>query len=54
MGLGAALMFPSTLSLLVNVFTERGERAKAIGLWGGGHRVGIATGLPCGGPDNSY
>ena len=30
MGLGAALMFPSTLSLLVNVFTERGERAKAI------------------------
>ena len=34
MGLGAALMFPSTLSLLVNVFTERAERARAIGLWG--------------------
>ncbi len=32
MGLGAALMFPSTLSLLVNVFTERAERARAIGL----------------------
>ena len=44
MGLGAALMFPSTLSLLVNVFTERGERAKAIGLWGATTGVGIATG----------
>ena len=41
MGLGAALMFPSTLSLLVNVFTERGERAKAIGLWGATTGVGI-------------
>ena len=41
MGLGAALMFPSTLSLLVNVFTERGERARAIGLWGATTGVGI-------------
>src|SRR5947209_3000870 len=32
MGIGAAGIFPSTLSLLANVFTERGERAKAIGL----------------------
>ena len=44
MGLGAALMFPSTLSLLVNVFTERAERARAIGLWGATTGVGIATG----------
>jgi MFS family permease len=28
MGLGAALIFPATLSLLTNVFTERGERAR--------------------------
>lgn len=49
MGLGAALMFPSTLSLLVNVFTERGERAKAIGLWGATTGVGIATGPIVGG-----
>jgi MFS family permease len=35
MGVGAAMVFPSTLSLLTNVFTERGERARAIGLWGG-------------------
>jgi len=42
-------MFPSTLSLLVNVFTERGERAKAIGLWGATTGVGIATGPIVGG-----
>ena len=49
MGLGAALMFPSTLSLLVNFFTERGERAKVIGLWGATTGVGIATGPIVGG-----
>jgi EmrB/QacA subfamily drug resistance transporter len=49
MGLGAALMFPSTLSLLVNVFTKRGERARAIGLWGATTGVGIAMGPIVGG-----
>src|ERR1700730_10311192 len=34
MGLGAAMTFPATLSLMSNVFTGRGERARAIGLWG--------------------
>jgi MFS family permease len=34
MGLGAAMMFPATLSLLTNVFTARKERALAIGVWG--------------------
>ena len=34
MGLGAAMVFPATLSLISNVFTERVERARAIGLWG--------------------
>src|SRR6266576_424894 len=34
MGAGAAMIFPATLSLISNVFTERGERARAIGLWG--------------------
>src|SRR5258707_358522 len=34
MGLGAAMTFPATLSLISNVFTERAERARAIGLWG--------------------
>ena len=49
MGVGAALMFPATLSLLVNVFTERGERALAIGLWGATTGVGIAAGPIVGG-----
>ncbi|HZM43061.1 MAG TPA: MFS transporter, partial [Acidimicrobiales bacterium] len=34
MGLGAAGIFPATLSLIANVFSERTERARAIGLWG--------------------
>ena len=49
MGLGAALIFPATLSLLTNVFTERGERARAIGLWGATTGVGIALGPIVGG-----
>jgi EmrB/QacA subfamily drug resistance transporter len=49
MGLGAALIFPATLSLLTNVFTERAERARAIGLWGATVGVGIALGPIVGG-----
>jgi EmrB/QacA subfamily drug resistance transporter len=49
MGLGAALMFPATLSLLVNVFTERKDRAMAIGLWGATTGVGVAMGPIVGG-----
>jgi EmrB/QacA subfamily drug resistance transporter len=49
MGFGAALIFPATLSLLTNVFTERGERARAIGLWGASTGVGIAVGPIVGG-----
>src|SRR5262247_295926 len=49
MGLGAAMMFPATLSLLTNVFTARRERALAIGLWGASAGVGIALGPIVGG-----
>jgi EmrB/QacA subfamily drug resistance transporter len=49
MGVGAAMVFPSTLSLITNVFTERGERARAIGLWGATAGVAIALGPIVGG-----
>jgi len=49
MGVGAAGIFPATLSLIANVFTERAERAKAIGLWGATTGVGVATGPIVGG-----
>ena len=44
MGLGAAMIFPPTLSLITNVFVERKERAQAIGLWGATIGVAVATG----------
>src|SRR5271156_3804803 len=60
MGLGGAMTFPATLSLLSNVFTGRGERARAIGLWGAvggagpprgaGGGGGGGGGLPSAGP----
>jgi EmrB/QacA subfamily drug resistance transporter len=49
MGIGAAGIFPSTLSLLANIFTERRARARAIGLWGATTGVGVATGPIVGG-----
>src|SRR5579872_120579 len=49
MGLGAAMTFPATLSLLTNVFTERKERALAIGLWGASAGAAIALGPIVGG-----
>jgi EmrB/QacA subfamily drug resistance transporter len=49
MGLGAAMIFPATLSLISNTFTDRGERARAIGLWGATTGVAIATGPIVGG-----
>src|SRR5580692_52256 len=42
MGLGAAMTFPATLSLISNVFTARRERARAIGLWGAAGGAAIA------------
>src|SRR5438270_7191988 len=49
MGLGAAMVFPSTLSLLANVFTERAGRAVAIGLWGATAGAAVALGPVVGG-----
>src|SRR5579859_1205116 len=49
MGVGAAMVFPATLSLLTNTFTERSERARAIGLWGAITGAAIALGPIVGG-----
>ncbi|MGH2718499.1 MAG: MFS transporter, partial [Actinomycetota bacterium] len=49
MGVGAAMVFPATLSLISNVFTERSERARAIGLWGATAGMAIALGPIFGG-----
>jgi EmrB/QacA subfamily drug resistance transporter len=49
MGVGSAMVFPATLSLLTNVFTDRRERARAIGLWGAITGAAIALGPIVGG-----
>jgi len=47
-GAGAALILPATLSIITDVF-ERGERAKAIGIWSGVGALGIGLGPAVGG-----
>ena len=49
MGVGAAMTFPSTLSLIRNIFTDRAERARAIGIWGATAGIAIAVGPIAGG-----
>ncbi len=49
MGLGAAMIFPATLSLITNIFTGRAERARAIGIWGATAGAAIALGPIVGG-----
>lgn len=41
--IGGSMLNPVAMSIITNVFTERRERARAIGIWGG--VVGISTGL---------
>ncbi len=49
MGIGAALVFPATLAILVNVFTDKRERAAAIGIWSACTGLAVALGPVTGG-----
>ncbi|MDP1878403.1 MAG: DHA2 family efflux MFS transporter permease subunit [Actinomycetota bacterium] len=49
MGVGAAFIFPATLAILVTVFTDRRERATAIGIWSACTGLAVALGPVTGG-----
>jgi EmrB/QacA subfamily drug resistance transporter len=49
MGAGAAFIMPGTLSILTDVFVDRRERAKAIGIWSAVAGIGVILGPVAGG-----
>ncbi|MBA2809190.1 MFS transporter [Streptomyces sp. KM273126] len=44
LGIGGATLMPSTMALVRTMFTDPGQRAKAIGLWSGVMVAGVALG----------
>ena len=53
-GLGAAMLAPSALSMVTNMFTEGAERNKALGVWGAVSGSGGAAGVLLGGLLTEY
>ena len=49
MGIGAALIMPSTLSIITDMFTDQGERQRALGFWAATTGAGVALGPIVGG-----
>jgi MFS family permease len=48
-GLGGALVFPATLSLVNTLFAEGRERNRAVAIWGGAGAAGLVIGVLLGG-----
>jgi MFS family permease len=48
-GLGGALVFPATLSLVNTTFAEGRERNRALAVWGGAGAAGLVVGVLLGG-----
>jgi EmrB/QacA subfamily drug resistance transporter len=53
-GVGAAVMIPAALSIVMNMFEEGAERNKALGIWGGLGAGGGTVGLIAGGLITRY
>src|SRR5881275_2295532 len=53
-GLGAAIVLPAALSIVMNMFEEGAERNKALGIWGALGATGATVGLITGGVLTRY
>jgi EmrB/QacA subfamily drug resistance transporter len=53
-GLGAAIVLPAALSIVMNIFPEGGGRNKALGIWGAAGAMGATVGLLAGGALTRY
>src|SRR5437879_5103065 len=53
-GVGAAIMVPAALSIVMNMFDEGAERNKALGIWGALAASGATVGLVAGGVLTRY
>jgi EmrB/QacA subfamily drug resistance transporter len=53
-GVGAAMMLPAALSIVMNMFKEGAERNKALGLWGAIGASGATVGVLAGGALTRY
>jgi MFS family permease len=46
---GGSMLNPVAMSIITNTFTDRAERARAIGVWGGAYGLSVALGPVLGG-----